>query len=139
MTTVPSKYFITVKSYILVHGLFFSLLFSFIKKNTGPMRNQMVLDTLQEIAHEVGAGPVYLVPPSSMTNDDATTTQVMKQKQQTTSRPIIGSQDFVIENERTARTVLRALRGVCCVVMYRVVLTHTNTGVPLRLPPPIPL
>jgi len=74
------------------------------------MRNQMVLDTLQEIAHEVGAGPVYLVPPSSMTNDDATTTQVMKQKQQTTSRPIIGSQDFVIENERTARTVLRALR-----------------------------
>ena len=81
------------------------------------MRNQIVLDTLQEIAHEVGAGPVYLVPPSSMTDDNATTTtqvmkqmKQMKQKQQTTSRPIIGSQDFVIENERTARTVLRALR-----------------------------
>ena len=35
-TTVPSKFFMTVKSYILVHGLFFSLLFSFIKKTQVP-------------------------------------------------------------------------------------------------------
>jgi dihydrofolate synthase/folylpolyglutamate synthase len=70
----------------------------------GPMRNQLVLDTLQEIAHQVGAGPVYLVPPSSSSDESFSTTD------EQSSSPAIGSQDFVVENERTARTVLHALR-----------------------------
>jgi dihydrofolate synthase/folylpolyglutamate synthase len=58
----------------------------------GPMRDARALDTLQEIAHNVGAGPVTLVPPLSDDDDN-----------------VIGTQDFVLENERTASAVMKIL------------------------------
>jgi len=58
----------------------------------GPMRNQRTVDTLLELAHQMGTGKVHLVEPLSMDDDQ------------------IGAHDFVLENEKTASTVVNILR-----------------------------
>ncbi len=63
----------------------------------GPMHDQIALNTLQEIAHEIGTGPVTIVPPLQSTNSN--------------SRDAIGIQDFVLENELTASAVIDVLRS----------------------------
>jgi dihydrofolate synthase/folylpolyglutamate synthase len=62
----------------------------------GPIKNQRTIDTLLELAHRVGAGPVHLVEPLSVPSNVSTNS--------------FGARDFVLENEKIASAVINVLR-----------------------------